>query len=54
MKDPVIIGSHPGSIFNRTALRAIAKWKYNPKIEDSVAVERPGVKVRLTFELEND
>jgi protein TonB len=54
VKDPVVIGSHPSSIFNRAALRAIRKWKYNPKIEDGVAVERPGVKVRLTFELEDD
>jgi protein TonB len=53
VKDPVVVASHPGSIFNRAALRAIRKWKYNPKIEDGVAVERPGVQVRLTFELED-
>lgn len=51
VKDPVVTDSHPGSIFNRTALRAIRKWKYNPKMRDGVAVERPGVKVRLTFEM---
>ena len=54
VKDPVVIASHPSNIFNRAALRAIRKWKYNPKIEDGVAVERPGVQVRLTFELEDE
>jgi len=42
----------PPSIFNRAALKAVAKWKYKPKIEDGIAVERHGVKVVLTFELD--
>jgi protein TonB len=54
VKDPQVIASHPGRIFNREALRAIRKWKYNPKIEDGKPVERKGVKVRLRFELEHD
>jgi protein TonB len=51
VKNPRVIGSHPSSIFDREALKAIRKWKYNPKIEDGEPVERPGVKVRLTFDL---
>ncbi len=51
VKDPHVIGSHPSSIFDRSALKAIRKWKYNPKIEDGEPVERPGVKVKLTFDL---
>lgn len=53
VKSPRIIAYHPSTIFNRAALQAIRKWKYNPKIEEGVAVERPGVKVRLTFEFES-
>ena len=53
VKDPHVIGSHPSSIFDRSALKAIRKWKYNPKIEDGEPVERPGVKVKLTFDLTN-
>lgn len=53
VKNPRVIGSHPSSIFDRSALKAIRKWKYNPKIEDGEPVERPGVKVRLTFDLSN-
>jgi protein TonB len=53
VKDPRVLNSHPSSIFDRSALKAIRKWKYNPKIEDGEPVERPGVKVRLKFELDN-
>ena len=54
VKDAVVIAFHPASVFNRSALRAIRKWKYSPKIEDGVAVERTGVKVRLNFDLGRD
>jgi protein TonB len=53
VKNPHVLGSHPSSIFDRSALKAIRKWKYNPKIEDGEPVERPGVKVKLTFDLSN-
>jgi protein TonB len=53
VKDPNVINSHPSSIFDRSALKAIRKWKYNPKIEDGEPVERSGVKVRLKFDLSN-
>ena len=43
---------HEKKIFDQAALRAIARWRYNPKIEDGVAVERVGVRTRLTFQLE--
>ena len=38
-------------VFERSAIRAVRRWRYNPKIENGVAVERPGVRVRLGFEL---
>jgi protein TonB len=52
VKDPVVLNYHPSTIFNRAAVKAIRKWKYNPKIEDGQPVERPGVKVRLSFQLD--
>jgi protein TonB len=51
VKDPRVLKSHPSSIFDRAALKAIKKWKYNPKIEDGEPMERPGVTVRLKFAL---
>jgi len=52
VKDAIIVDSDPKKIFDDAALRAIARWRYNPKIEDGVAVERVGVRTRLTFQLE--
>ncbi len=52
VKDVVVLASQPGTVFDRNALRAVRKWKYNPKIEDGVAVERPGVQVTLEFALD--
>ena len=53
VKDAIVIESEPSSIFDRAMLRAIRKWKYKAKIVDGVPVERPGVRVRQNFELEN-
>lgn len=52
--NPRIIEAYPSSIFNRSALRAILKWKYKPRIEDGEPVERVGVQVRISFELQED
>ena len=51
VQNPQVIGAEPSFIFDRAALRAVRKWKYNPKIENGVAVARPGVQVRLRFEM---
>ena len=53
VKDVEVVASEPGSIFDRAAVQAVRKWKYNPKILDGKPVERPGVKVRLDFEMES-
>ncbi len=52
VKDAIIVDSDPKKIFDDAALKAIARWRYNPKVEDGVAVERVGVRTRLTFQLE--
>jgi len=52
VKDAQVIGYYPSSVFNNAALRAIRRWKYNPKVENGKPVERPGMTVRLTFQLQ--
>ena len=54
VKNAVVIDSAPATLFNGAALRAIRKWKYSPKIEEGVAVDRPAVRVKLHFNLENE
>jgi periplasmic protein TonB len=52
VKDAEVVASEPGNIFDRAALNAVRKWKYNPKVVDGKPVERPGLKVRLDFSME--
>jgi len=40
------------SCFNRAAMRAVERWRYNPKIVDGVAEPRVGVRTVIDFELE--
>lgn len=52
VRSPRVLGSSH-RIFERAALRAIRKWRYSPKTVEGRAVERRGIRVRLSFELED-
>jgi protein TonB len=52
VKDVVVLDSHPGTIFDKAAVRAVAKWKYNPKIENGAAIERRGQTTVVDFSME--
>lgn len=49
--DVEVIQAKPPSIFNREAVRAVRKWRYNPRLEDGKPVARHNQTVRLEFEL---
>lgn len=51
VKDPIVIQS-TSSLFERAAIRAVLKFKYKPRVVDGVPVEVPGVKTRISFQLE--
>jgi protein TonB len=51
VRDPVVLFS-TSSLFERAALRAVLKFKYKPRVVDGVPVEVPGVKTRITFQIE--
>ena len=53
VQDAEVMKSHPGHVFDRAALRAVRRWKYNPKIKDGNPVVRHGITVRLEFSLQN-
>ena len=51
VKDPIVLQS-TSSLFERAATRAVLKFKYKPRVVDGVPVEVPGVKTRITFQIE--
>ncbi len=53
VRDPVVVASEPGSVFDEAALKAIARWRYNPRVEGGQSVERVGLQTVIRFALEN-
>lgn len=51
VKDVVIVES-TNAVFNRPAVQAVLKFKYKPRIIDSVPVEVHDVQTKLTFNIE--
>ena len=54
VKDPIVVDADPKNIFDDAALKSIARWRYNPKVEDGTPVERVGVQTIIRFQLENN
>jgi len=52
VKDPIVVDSEPPRVFDSSALKAVARWRYNPKVEGGVPVERVGVQTTIRFEIE--
>jgi len=52
VRDPSVVKSS-SQMFEEAALKAIARWRYNPKIENGEGVERVGMETIIRFELEN-
>jgi protein TonB len=52
VKDAVVVNAEPKNIFDDAALKAIARWRYNPRVDGGVAVERVGVQTIIRFQLE--
>ena len=50
--DPRVVEADPGTTFNRSALRAIKRWKYKPKIRDGKPVDQPGIRTLISFKVE--
>ena len=47
-----VVDASPRGMFEKSALRAIERWRYRPAVFEGRAVERRGIQVRLRFELE--
>ncbi|MCZ0932004.1 MAG: energy transducer TonB, partial [Oligoflexia bacterium] len=46
-----VIQASPPQIFNSSAVQALRKWKYKPKIENGKPVRQKNLKVQLDFNL---
>jgi protein TonB len=51
VRDPIVMFS-TSSLFDRAATRAVVKFKYKPRVVDGVPVDVPGVKTRISFQIE--
>jgi periplasmic protein TonB len=51
VRDPVVVDSS-NSMFDRAALDAVLRFRYRPRVIDGEPVEVPGVRFRITFNLE--
>jgi protein TonB len=54
VKDPVVLDSDPQRVFDSSALKAVRKYKYRPKVIDGVPVEQPGQQIVISFELDDE
>ena len=52
--DVKIIDAEPRGYFERSAKRAVQKYKYKPKVMDGKAVSRPGIQLVISFDMEDD
>ncbi len=53
VKDAKVVDAKPANIFNDAAIKAISRWRYNPKVENGQPVERRGMRTIIRFDLEN-
>jgi len=50
--DAQVVDASPRGMFEKSALRAIERWRYRPAVVDGQAVEWRGLRVKLSFVLE--
>lgn len=47
-----VLAAEPADVFERAAIRALGKWKYQPPIEDGRPVSQRNITTRIRFSLE--
>ncbi|MBB3062087.1 energy transducer TonB [Microbulbifer rhizosphaerae] len=56
VRDPKVVEAftldgNPTTIFNRAAIKSALKYKYKPRVVDGQAMEVPGVKTKISFNM---
>ena len=54
VQDAVVVDADPPEIFDSASLRAVARFKFNPRTKDGTAVKTPGVQYVFRFNLEQE
>jgi periplasmic protein TonB len=54
VRDTSVVAAQPPKIFDAAALKAIARWRYQPRVQGGVATERVGLQTIIRFDLEED
>lgn len=49
-----VIAAEPRNVFDRAAISALRRWKYQPQIVDGIAVKQTDLQVQLDFQLQNE
>lgn len=49
-----VLAAEPATLFNREAVRALRRWKYQPQLVDGKAVKQQNMQVQLDFSLQSD
>ena len=53
-RDGIDVEAQPEKIFDKAALKSASRYKYKPRVINGRAVEVPGVRTRITFEIDHD
>ena len=51
--DVTVLAAEPARMFEREAMAALKRWKYQPKQVDGKAIKQTGMQVQLDFSLDN-
>lgn len=54
VSDIQVISAEPRSVFDREAIRALRRWKYQPQIINGKAVKQENLQVQLDFQLQQE
>jgi protein TonB len=52
VKDATVVAAEPERVFDAAALKAIARWRYNPRVENGMPVARVGLETVIRFDIE--
>ena len=52
VENVVVVDADPDGYFEKAAVNAVQKYRYKPRFENGVAVDRPGVRLVISFALQ--